>query len=122
MKFLLDANMPRSALAALRNFGHVVDHVREIGLGDATDDRIAASALAFEAVLVSRDLDFADVRRFPPEVTQGILVLRLPDDTRSDEVSAVLSQFLGSALLVRLPGHLVILEGDRVRFRPALTP
>ena len=37
MKFLLDANMPRSALAALRGFGHSADHVRDIGLGDATE-------------------------------------------------------------------------------------
>ena len=76
MRFLRDANMPRSALAALRAFGHTADHVRDIGLGDATDDQIAASAADAAATLVSRDLDFADVRRFPPQDTQGILVLR----------------------------------------------
>ena len=68
MKFLLDANMPRSALAALRAFGHSVEHVRDIGLGDA-DERVAASTNAATAALVSRDLDFADVRRFPPQNT-----------------------------------------------------
>lgn len=120
MRFLLDANMPRSALAALRSFGHGADHVRDIGLGDATDDRIAASAVAATATLISRDLDFADVRRFPPQDTQGILVLRLPDDTLADEVASVLVRFLRTSMVTHLPGHLVILERDRVRFRPAL--
>lgn len=120
MRFLLDANMPRSALVALRAFGHTADHVRDIGLGDATDDQIAASAADAAATLVSRDLDFADVRRFPPQDTQGILVLRLPDDTRADEIAAVMTRFLSTTMVAHLPGHLVILERDRVRFRPAL--
>jgi predicted nuclease of predicted toxin-antitoxin system len=94
--------------------------VRDIGLGDADDERVAASANEAAAALISRELDFADVRRFPPQTTQGILVLRLPDESRADEISAVLIRFLGSSLVARLPGHLVILEGDRVRFRPAL--
>lgn len=74
MRFLLDANMPRSALSALRARGHVVDHVRDLGLGDASDERIATSAHDATAVLVSRDLDFADVRRFPPQNTPGFVV------------------------------------------------
>ena len=120
MKFLLDANMPRSALTALRAFGHSADHVRDVGLGDATDDRIALAAVEAAATLVSRDLDFADVRRFPPGDSQGILVLRLPDDTLADEIAAVMTRFLSTTMVARLPGHLVILERDRVRFRPAL--
>ncbi len=108
MKFLLGANMPRSALAALRSFGHSADHVRDIGLGDATDDRVAAGAVAAAATLVSRDLDFADVRRFPPQNTQGILVLRLPDDTLADEIAAVMNRLLGTTMVALLPGHLAV--------------
>jgi hypothetical protein len=62
----------------------------------------------------------AEVRRFPPGDTQGILVLRLPDDTLADEIAAVMTRFLSTTMVARLPGHLVILERDRVRFRPAL--
>jgi hypothetical protein len=36
VKFLLDANMPRAALDVTRSRGHGVEHVRDIGLGDAT--------------------------------------------------------------------------------------
>lgn len=120
MKFLLDANMPRTALTVLRARGHVVDHVRDCGLGDASDQRIAACAVETDAVLVSRDLDFADIRRFPPQSTQGILVLRVADASRAEEIADILARFLTTDLVSHLPGHLVILESDRVRFRPPL--
>jgi len=77
MKFLLDANMPRAALLSVRKLGFQADHVRDIGLGDGTDEQICSRAMETDAVLVSRDLDFADIRRFPPQHTQAIVVLRL---------------------------------------------
>jgi len=122
VKFLLDANMPRAALDVTRSRGHGVEHVRDIGLDDATDARIAEHARSVGAVLVTRDLDFADVRRYLPAESCGLLVLRVPDDSTALQVAAVLDRFLALAdLVVQLPGHLVILERDRVRFRPALT-
>jgi predicted nuclease of predicted toxin-antitoxin system len=44
MRFLLDANMPRSAAGAVQRLGHEAVDVREIGLGGAEDKRIAAYA------------------------------------------------------------------------------
>jgi len=38
MRFLLDANMPRAALLSVRKLGFQADHVRDIGLGDGTDE------------------------------------------------------------------------------------
>jgi hypothetical protein len=46
VRFLLDANKPRSALEALRAYGHEAVHVRDIGLGDASDALIAERARA----------------------------------------------------------------------------
>lgn len=121
MRFLLDANMPRSALAGLRRLGHTADRVRDLELGDATDAAIAAHARRTGAALVTRDLDFADVRQYPPAQHSGLVVLRLPVDTGADDVAGLLERFVRQTdLLAQLPGHLVILELDRVRFRPAV--
>ena len=46
MRFLLDANMPRSTLALLARLGHTGEHARDIGLGQAPDAQIAARAAA----------------------------------------------------------------------------
>ena len=121
MRFLLDANLPRSLLAAMLALGHDVEFVRDIGLGDAADDEIAARARSNSAVIVTRDLDFADVRHYPPQIHSGIVVLRLPDNVIAADVVDVMMRFLSvPAFIDRLQGRLAIVETDRVRFRPAL--
>jgi predicted nuclease of predicted toxin-antitoxin system len=121
MRFLLDANMPRSAVALLLKCGHEVEFARDIGLQAAPDDQIASHAIQSRAVLLTRDLDFSDVRRYPPEKYPGIVVLRLTDIATASEVTRVLERFLAEpAFLGALSRRLVILEVDRVRFRPPL--
>ena len=39
MRFLIDANLPRSAVALLVGFGHEVDFARDIGMAYAKDFR-----------------------------------------------------------------------------------
>lgn len=120
MKFLLDANLPRAAAVAVRDAGHDVESIRDTSLRSASDERVFAHAAATSAVLVSRDLDFANMQRFPAAGTPGIVVLRLPDRHSAADVADVLTRFLASGLLHHLPGRLAIVEPDRVRFRPAL--
>jgi predicted nuclease of predicted toxin-antitoxin system len=121
MRFLLDANMPRTALQVLIAAGHSATHVRDLGLGAATDAVIDRYAQASGEILVTRDLDFSDTRAYPPEPSAGRLVLRVPDNSRADEIADLLSRFLAaSELIPKIPGHLVVLDQNRVRFRPAL--
>ncbi len=48
--------------------------------------------------------------------------MRLPDDAAAPQIVGLLDRFLKQAALVEsVPGHLVILEAGRVRFRPPLT-
>lgn len=61
MRFFLDANMPRLALSVFARFGHEAVLARDIGLGSASDDDIAAPARSTGSVLLTRDLDFADI-------------------------------------------------------------
>ena len=123
MDFLLDANMPRSALGALTDAGHQAWHIRDIGLGDATDERIDRHAQTQGWILVTRDLDFCDIRNYPPEHTSGRLVLRVDDTSTAEDIAQLLQRFLILPELVgQIPGHLVILDSNQVRFRPALKP
>ncbi len=118
MKFLLDANMPRSAANLLRELAHEVEDVRDVLPSGAADAEVAAHAKAQQAVLVTRDFDFADIRNYPPAEFAGIVVLELPDDAITSQVNRALQSFVGNpALLARLPGRLAIVESWRVRFR-----
>jgi len=121
MRFLVDANMPRSTMALLASLGHIGEFARDLGLGQAPDAWIATHARNSGAAIITRDVDFADIRNYPPHEFQGILILRMPDDAVAQSIVNLLGRFLKqSELVARMPGHLVILEPDRVRFRPGL--
>src|SRR5690349_5246624 len=94
MRFLTDANLPRSAAVLLRQMGHDAIDVRDIGMGAATDDLIAAHAQHDQRALVTRDFDFADIRNYPPANYPGIIVLRLPDDAIAMQVVRYLEAFV----------------------------
>ena len=122
MRFLLDANMPRSAVGAVQRLGQEAVDVRDVGLGGADDPQIAAYAKTHKLALVTRDFDFSDVRNYPPAEYAGIIVLELPDDAVAAIAVTVMESFLSQThLLSQLAGRLAIVESWRVRFRPALS-
>lgn len=121
MRFLIDANLPRSIIELIARLGHEPEFARDIGLAEAPDREIAARAMATQAALLTRDLDFADVRNYPPDQYAGIVVFRMADDAIAKDIVRVAEFFLrGSTFIDALPGRLAIVEPDRVRFRPPL--
>lgn len=63
MRFLIDAQLPPGLARWLADRGHACEHVNEIGLGAAADDRIEAWAREAQAVIWTKDADFADRAR-----------------------------------------------------------
>lgn len=121
MQFLLDANMPRSALQALTQANYRASHVRDQGLGDATDAQINQFALQHGWTLVTRDLDFCDIRNYPPEHSPGRVVIRISETSTAADIVLLLRRFLAAPQLIQqIPGHLVVIDTHQVRFRPAL--
>lgn len=119
MRFLLDANMPRSAADIIRGAGHECTHVRDTVLADAADEAIAAHAKAHGMTLVTRDRDFGDERTYPPGDFAGIIVLSLPETANAVMITKLVSSVLAeSECLAGLSGRLAIAEFGRVRLRP----
>lgn len=120
MKFLLDANLPRSTTALLRNLGHDVEDVRDVLRGGADDSEVAAHAKQHSRALMTRDFDFADIRNYPPHDYAGIAVLDLPDDAVATQINRTIESFVQHPEFLKLlPGRLAIVDLWRVRFRPA---
>ena len=122
MRFLIDANIPRSAAAAVRRWGNEASDVRDIGLGGAADSDIARHSREHGLAVVTRDFDFADIRNYPPADYRGVVVLELPDDAVATEIVALLESFLRhEEWIARLSGRLAVVDPHRVRFRPPLS-
>lgn len=119
MKFLLAANMPRSAASVLQGLGHQVEDVRDVLPKVADDATVVALAQSGQLVFVTRDFGFADIRNYPPNDFAGIIVLKIPDNAMASQVNQVLGCFVrDTGLLARLAGRLAIVESGRIRLRP----
>lgn len=116
MKFLLDANIPRSAMGVFAETDDVA-HVREIGLGDASDEKILAHALREKAIVITRDLDFANIILHPIASHAGVVVLRVPPSFMAQQIVDFLKWFLTTIDKNQLPNSLVIVEPSRYRIR-----
>lgn len=120
LRFLIDADLPRSAKTLLEKFGHEAIDVRDIGLRSAKDAVIARYAQDHQACLLTGDFGFADIRNYPPETYYGIVVLGLPRDATAAFIPHLIEEILGqSEVLARLPRKLAIVEAGRIRLRPA---
>jgi predicted nuclease of predicted toxin-antitoxin system len=60
--FLIDAQLPPSLVAALRDAGCDAVHVSDLGLLSSTDRQIWDEAMSRSAVLVTKDRDFPILR------------------------------------------------------------
>jgi predicted nuclease of predicted toxin-antitoxin system len=87
VKLLLDENLSPLHAVMLRSLGHDAVTVVEIDLGGADDSAVRAAAIASGRILVTLDGDFANVLRYPPAETPGIIRLRLHPDRVSNRRS-----------------------------------
>jgi predicted nuclease of predicted toxin-antitoxin system len=114
MKLKLDENFDVRLVPLLRNEGFDVDTVRDEGLSGARDQTIYEVCRDSQRILVTLDLDFSNPLRFPPEPTEGIVIVR---------VRRPLLRLIRATLLSALPelksgsvkGALWIVEPGRIR-------
>jgi predicted nuclease of predicted toxin-antitoxin system len=77
MRFKVDENLPVEVAQLFREAGHEAATVLDQDLR-GRDDRTVATICQQEArALVTLDLDFADIRTYPPAHHAGMVVLRL---------------------------------------------
>ena|SRR6266542_3604692 len=118
MRFLIDADLPRSVAGVIRRHAHEAIDVRDVGLRSAKDWQIARYARDEQLCLLTGDRDFGDVLNYPPEQYYGIVVLDLPRNATSNYINSLLDSFLQNEPVVnQLAGMLAIVEAGRVRLR-----
>jgi predicted nuclease of predicted toxin-antitoxin system len=116
LKLKIDENLPAECAEILSRAGFEADTVADERLAGAEDTTIAARSRAEHRALVTLDLDFANIRAYPPAEYGGMIVLR----SRRQDKHAVLALVHRVALVLanRAPfGELWIVEPDRIRFR-----
>lgn len=116
MRFKVDENLPVEACAILAEAGHDAASVFGQNLSGAPDPRVHDVCQLEDRILVTLDLDFANVRAYPPGEFPGIVVLRLARQDKARVLAAIgdMVQLLDAESPQR---SLWIVEDDRIRIR-----
>lgn len=116
MKFKVDENLPVELAEELRASGHDAVTVAEQQLTGSTDPTLSEICKSETRVLVTLDLDFADIRTYSPEDHPGLIVMRL---ARQDKLHTlhVFRSVLEMIEREPLEGQLWIVEERRIRIR-----
>ena len=78
MKIKLDENLSRHLKPILVGFEHDVLTAADEGLLSRPDTEVAAASLKEGRMLFTLDLEFADLRKYPPGTHPGIILFRPP--------------------------------------------
>ena len=116
MKLKLDENLSRHLKASLQRLGHEAETAAEEGLLSKPDVEIGLAAKKDWRILLTLDLEFGDLRKFPPGNHPGIILFR-PRSFGPRAVNAFVERFVVETDLGDLVGCLTVVEPFRVRVR-----
>ena len=115
MKVKLDENLGNRGAELLRNAACDVATVVSEQLCSAADATLIEVCRVEGRVLISLDKDFANTLRFRPSHYTGIVVLRLPEPLRHEEIHDALRRFLALSKTRTPVGKLWLIDGKRIR-------
>lgn len=115
LKFLLDADMPRSSAGVIKALGFDIEDIRDIGMGQAKDREIMEYAIENDRIIITRDLDYGEVLRYPKH--PGVIIFRLPFTFTAKKINKRLKEFLTSISTDKIGNAIVIVELSRFRRR-----
>ena len=115
LAFLLDENMPKKVLLAMRRDGYTVTRVYDEKLASQPDSAIFMFARASNKVIVTFDTDYLSRLKFPPPHA-GILVLRaFPRNISVTTLASAILQALAMLQTLDLSNKVYVIEPDLVK-------
>jgi len=117
LKFVVDEDMPRSTSKLLRNRGFEVLDVRDCGLRGKSDQEIYKFAQKQKAVILTADLGFGNLLRFPLGSHSGIVVAHFPNEISISELNQQINAAFDNLSEDDFKGNLIIIEAGKIRVR-----
>lgn len=116
MKCVADMGIALSTVQALRQHGHDVRHLNEEGLQRLSDPLILEKARLEERLVITCDLDFADLLALGAYALPSVILLRLQNQTPASVIPRVL-QVLTECREALTGGAIITIEENRYRLR-----
>jgi len=116
MILFADECVYQATVKLLREWGYDTLTAQEAGLAGRPDEEILAYAITHKRVLLTIDMDFSNIRRYPPRSHMGIILLKIRPRV-ADEVHAALKHLLENTGEPKLSRSLVIVDQSKYRIR-----
>ena len=112
IRMKVDEDLPTDVATALSAAGNEVQTVIQQGLSGATDEFLWAKIQQEGYCLVTADKGVADARLHPPGTHAGIVLLRLPHESRSGYIRLT-QKLLDGLNLESITGAIVVARRPR---------
>jgi predicted nuclease of predicted toxin-antitoxin system len=116
LAFKVDENLPDDVARILRDAGYDAVTIGAQNLSGTSDARLADIVLGEGRTLVTLDLDFADIRAYPPERYPGIIVLRVRRQDKA-HVCSLIERLVLMLGVEQVAGRLWVADEMTVRIR-----
>lgn len=113
----IDENLPVEVADLLNAAGHDAMTIVQQNMAGDPDTNAAAVCRREGRAVVTLDLDFADIRTYPPADYPGIIILRAVDQSKDAVLDLVRSLVAALATEEPLEGHLWIVRDGGLRIR-----
>lgn len=117
MKLLVDANLSPRVAEQLTRAGYDATHVGDRGLLTASDETIAAFAVAEERTVVSADSDFATILALSGHTSPSLVLMRSADALTPLEQATLLRDNLPTVADALEDGAVVSISRHHLRVR-----
>ncbi len=112
----MDENLPIDLADFLTGLGHDARTVNDELLQGVNDPRFMETCDREKRTLITLDIDFSDIRAYPPKDHEGIIVLRLGNQSKP-HVLEVFGRVLPLFAHEPIQGRLWVVEENMVRIR-----
>ena len=116
MKLKLDENLSRKLREPLRELGFDATTAVEEGLQGRPDTEVGEVASREGRMILTLDLEFADLRKYPPGGHPGVILFR-PGSMGPRFVNRFVLEFVRENDVHKLERCVVVVEATRIRIR-----
>ena len=116
MLFKVDENLPVELAELLSDLGHDTKTVNDQRLQGVNDRALLELCDKEKRTLVTLDIDFSDIRTYPPQDHEGIILLRVGNQSKK-HVLQVFERILPLFSQEPIKGRLWVVEENTVRIR-----
>jgi len=118
MKIKIDENMPVDVINILGNAGHDAHSVYSEEIEGCSDRQLITICKKEKRLLITLDNDFSNIFAYPPEKFEGIIVLRVENQSKRAIITLVNKLLpIIKSNAENIAGQLWIMEENRIRIR-----